>query len=66
MIETTEVVLARALTPFPVAVRTLDALHLATAEFLRAQGESVELASYDNRLVAAARAMSIPLATLTP
>ncbi len=27
-------VLARALEPFPVAVRTLDACHLATAEFL--------------------------------
>jgi predicted nucleic acid-binding protein len=66
MIEMTEVVLARALTPFPVAVRTLDALHLATAEFLRAQGEPVELASNDNRLIAAAQAMSIPLAALTP
>src|SRR2546428_7643562 len=61
LIEMIEPVLARALMPFPVAVRTLDALHLSTAEFLRAQGELVELASYDNRLLAAARAMSIPL-----
>ena len=66
LIEMTEPVLARALTPFPVAVRTLDAVHLATAEFLRAQGEPVELASYDNRLLAAAQAISIPLATLIP
>jgi hypothetical protein len=37
--------LARAQEPFPVAVRTLDALHLATMEFLRNQGESVTLAT---------------------
>jgi len=64
MIEMTEPVLARALTPFPVAVRTLDALHLATAEFLRAQGEPVELASYDTRLLAAAQALGISPAAL--
>jgi len=64
MIEMTEPVLALALTPFPVAVRTLDALHLATAEFLRAQGEPVELASYDTRLLAAAQALGISLAAL--
>ena len=66
LIEMTEVVLARALMPFPIAVRTLDALHLSTAEFLRAHGEPIELASYDTRLLAAARAMSIPLASLIP
>ena len=36
--EMSERVLARALQPFPVAVRTLDALHLATIEFLRSEG----------------------------
>ena len=51
--------LARALEPFPVAVRTLDALHLATIEFLHNQGESVTLASYDNRLLTAAQALGI-------
>ena len=54
--------LARALEPFPVAVRTLDALHLATMEFLRNQGESVTLASYDNRLLTAAQALGISTA----
>ncbi|HYU11198.1 MAG TPA: hypothetical protein VEK82_01385 [Stellaceae bacterium] len=63
-IEMTERVLVRALTPFPIPVRTLDALHLATIEFLRAQGETVELASYDNRLVAAAQALGISLTAL--
>jgi hypothetical protein len=52
----TPTVLARALPPLPVPVRTLDCLHLATIEFIRGEGEPVELASYDNRLLAAARA----------
>ena len=56
--------LARALEPFPVAVRALDALHLATLEFLRNQGKSVMLASYDNRLLAAAQALGISTALL--
>ena len=54
-------VLARALEPFPMPVRTLDALHVASMEFLRKQGQIVRLASYDGRLLDAARAMRIPL-----
>jgi hypothetical protein len=57
-------VLARALDPFPVATRTLDALHLATIEFLRSEGEPLQLASYDNRLLAAARALGISIAAV--
>ncbi len=53
-------VLARALEPFPLPVRTLDALHLASMEFLRGQGQAINLASYDDRLLAAARALRIP------
>jgi predicted nucleic acid-binding protein len=60
--EMSELALARALEPFPLAVRTLDALHLATMEFLRGQGESVALASYDNRLIGAAQALGISIA----
>ena len=56
--------LRRALRPYPVLVRTLDGLHLATMAHLREQGEEVELASYDNRLSAAAEALGIPLAAL--
>jgi hypothetical protein len=63
-VEFARTVLRRALEPFPIPVRTLDALHLATIEFLRAQGEPVELASYDNRLLAAAQALGISLAAL--
>jgi len=61
LIELSPPVLARALEPFPVSVRTLDALHLSSLEFLRAQGQKVALASYDDRLVAAARRLGIPL-----
>jgi uncharacterized protein len=57
-------VLGRALEPFPVPVRTLDALHLASLEFLRGRGQRVELASYDDRFLAAARALGIPLLAL--
>ena len=56
-------VLARARAPFPrsVAVRTLDALHLASCDYLRNQGQSIALASYDRRMIAIARAMNISL-----
>ena len=46
--------------PGPVSVRTLDALHLASCDYLRNQGQSITLASYDHRMVAIARAMNIP------
>lgn len=57
-------VLARALEPFPLPVRTLDALHLASIEFLRARGQPVRLATYDDRMLAAARALEVPLEPL--
>ena len=60
-LEMTPAVLARALEPWPIALRTLDALHLASIEFLRARGQQIALASYDDRLIAAARLLSIPL-----
>ena len=59
MIEMVGPVLKRALQPFPVAVRTLDAIHLAALEFVRAQKQDVQLASYDDRLLAAARLLGI-------
>lgn len=54
-------VLTRATEPFPKPVRTLDALHLASMDFLRAQGQRIELASYDHRLNAAARDLGFQL-----
>lgn len=53
-------VLARALEPFPLAVRTLDALHLASIIFLRDQRQDISLASYDERRGAVATRLGIP------
>ncbi|HEX5233294.1 MAG TPA: PIN domain-containing protein [Bradyrhizobium sp.] len=59
MIEMVGPVLERALQPFPVPVRTLDAIHLSALEFVRAQKQNVQLASYDERLLSAARLLGI-------
>ena len=64
LIELREPVLARALEPWPTALRTLDGLHLATVDHLRSQGGAFELASYDARLITAARAIAVPIAAL--
>ena len=64
MVELTPVALIRALAPFPIPVRTLDGLHLATMDFLRLNGQTVELASYDLRLNAAAQALGFDLVAL--
>lgn len=61
LVELTSPVLSRALEPFPVAVRTLDGLHLASIEFLKAHGQDVELATYDDRMSEAARRLKIRL-----
>lgn len=57
-------VLKRAMEPFPAPLRTLDAMHLATAAFLRSEARAIKFASYDNRLIAAARALDFPIAEL--
>lgn len=57
-------VLVRALEPFPAPVRTFDALHLASIEFLRGLGQRPSLATYDRRQAEAARALEIPLLSL--
>jgi predicted nucleic acid-binding protein len=54
-------VLARATEPFPVRVRTLDALHLATLDYLRVRGQRVELATFDRRMADAAAALGFQL-----
>jgi predicted nucleic acid-binding protein len=57
-------VLERATRPFPLPLRTLDALHLASMTFLREHGRDVTLATYDERMAGAAEAMEIPLLPL--
>jgi predicted nucleic acid-binding protein len=61
LLELVSPVLTRALEPFPRPVRTLDALHLASAEFLRSRQPAIRLATYDARQAAAAAAMGIAL-----
>ena len=63
ILELSPPVLRRAIDAFPVPVRTLDALHLASADFLRSQGQAVELATYDERLVHAGRQMGFAIST---
>ncbi|MGH8653681.1 MAG: PIN domain-containing protein [Gammaproteobacteria bacterium] len=60
-VELAPTVLARALEPFPRPVRTLDALHLASMDFLRTQGQALRLASYDEQLLTGARALKIAI-----
>jgi hypothetical protein len=64
LVDLIPMVLARALEPFPAPVRTLDALHLSTALFLISRGQRLELATYDDRMFAAATALKIPTAGL--
>jgi uncharacterized protein len=63
-LELSPLVVERALEPFPIPVRTLDALHLASIEFLRGRRVEVELAAYDQKMLAAARKMKIPVRSI--
>jgi predicted nucleic acid-binding protein len=59
IVEMAPTVLARAVEPFPVPVRTLDAMHLATALFLAERRQRVDVATYDERMTRAARALGL-------
>ena len=63
IVELAPTVLARAVEPFPVAagtqLRTLDAMHLATALFLAERRQRVEVATYDERMARVARALGL-------
>lgn len=61
LLELAAPVLARALEAFPIPVRTLDALHLASLDFLSNRGQEVRLASYDDRQIEVARKLKVPL-----
>ena len=64
LVDLAAAVLDRAFAPFPVPVRTLDSLHLATIDYLNRNGQTLQLATYDLRLAAAATALGFPLAAL--
>lgn len=60
LIELSRPVLSRASQPLPLALRTLDALHLASAlEWREYAGDDVVLATHDARLSAAGRALGL-------
>ncbi len=64
MVEMLPPVLGRVLEPFPVPVRTLDAIHLGTLDFLRESRQNVSLATYDQRMEEAAQAMGFTILSI--
>lgn len=60
-IEMVPAALMRALEPFPIPLRTLDALHISSLIYVRQSDETTTLASYDKKMLAAAHALNIPL-----
>jgi predicted nucleic acid-binding protein len=61
LLDLTPSVLKRAHDPFPSPARTLDALHLASMTHLLGGSEIVQLASFDARMISAARALGIAI-----
>jgi predicted nucleic acid-binding protein len=60
IVEPSRAVLARAAQPLPTALGTLDAIHLATAVLWSEQAnERLTLATHDERMALAARAMGL-------
>jgi predicted nucleic acid-binding protein len=64
LLEMEEPVLERAIEPFAVPVRALDAIHLASADYLRRIGEDVSIATYDARMRATAQKMEFEIVSL--
>ena len=61
LLELVSPILDRAKEPFTMGVRTLDSLHLSSVQFLLENGQSVALASYDEKMLQAARELKIPI-----
>jgi hypothetical protein len=61
LVELIAPVLERAKEPFPAPLRTMDALHLASITFLIDNGQNVFLASYDTKMIKAARSIGIEI-----
>jgi predicted nucleic acid-binding protein len=56
-----EATCARCRAAFPIRIRTLDALHLSAADFLRTRGFVPEISTYDERFRQAAQALGFPV-----
>jgi predicted nucleic acid-binding protein len=63
LIELDEGIKARAADPFPTLVRTLDALHLASALALRVTSDDLVMATHDRQLAIAAEALGFGVVT---
>jgi len=61
LLELDPTVLGRVLQPFPMPTRTFDALHLASASYLRERGADVRVATYDDRMADAAEGIGLRL-----
>tara|TARA_E500000331_G_C17180600_1_gene680383 strand:+ start:72 stop:461 length:390 start_codon:yes stop_codon:yes gene_type:complete len=59
LLELSPPVLERVLEPFHAPVRTLDAIHLASIDFLIQRRQHVGLATYDHRMLSVAEGMMI-------
>jgi len=57
LVPVSDATLERAADPFPTALGTLDAIHLATALQLRGEFPDLEFATHDRELAVAARAV---------
>lgn len=64
LVELGPTVLGRAVEAFPVPVRTLDAIHLATIHYLLSRQQRVSLATYDRRMLECASRLGIERADL--
>jgi predicted nucleic acid-binding protein len=62
--ELNDATLARTLKPFPLSVRSLDAIHLSSMDFMRSNGLPLDVATYDKRLADAAKAIGFSLLPL--
>lgn len=61
-VEMEPTVLFRVTQPFGTQVRTLDAIHLATALYMRSITSTLTIATYDKRLREAAQALGLDIA----
>jgi predicted nucleic acid-binding protein len=61
LVPVTSDILERAAEPFPTTLRTLDAIHLATALALRAEYPGLTLATHHGELAVAATALGFPV-----
>ena len=63
--ELSPIVLKRAKETFPISVRTLDSLHLSTLDYVWQQGMEIELATYDEKMLEAAKKMNFKVTELS-